>query len=289
MLMNAVPALFTAFFYQHHMMKIYSIGAGYSRVWPAIRKAVNFSMGLPFSGFLSDLAAAALLIIAAWEICILFRKKSDLAVFYLATLFAAPAFILFLSREQAHFLRPRHFFVLVPFLLILMSSSLCRLFKTGVPGKAAYALALSLFLTGNFVFYVPLCRYGRGQYFNAIQDMASKTRGPQISVMSDHDFRNSMILYYYERYLPKGKKLVYHNKIWSCEHTEWVIISSLGGQAAPLREIRSPAGEPYVLTGIYKHAGLSGSSWHLYRKAALSEQPSVRTRDAGDYDRPYFL
>lgn len=52
---------------------------------------------------------------------------------------------------------------------------------------------------------------GRGHYLDAVMYLAEHTKDKIITVGSDHDFRNEMVLSFYAKYLPSGKEIVYQN------------------------------------------------------------------------------
>ena len=51
---------------------------------------------------------------------------------------------------------------------------------------------------------------GRGHYRQALNDMASATKGHTISVASDHDFRNKLVIDFYVRFLALLKERTLH-------------------------------------------------------------------------------
>ena len=114
-----------------------------------------------------------------------------------------------------------------------------------------------------------LVALGRGNYRAAVAFLAERTRGSQIGLASDHDFRNEMLLSYYSRYVPATKELVYYRQgRWPAGGPEWFISHSLDRGTRPPAELRDARGRRYELQAYWPSAGLSGWGWALYQRHA---------------------
>ena len=220
--------------------------------------------GAPPSGVLAVAGAAVLSALCAWELARLRRERSAELWFY-AALFAATA----AAVAAVPFRSERYFFACAPFALILAAGSLSRLLRGGRAPRAAGAALIGLFALGGAVQVRALATAGRGHYLEAVQRMGAETPGDVVTVGSDHDFRNRLLLDYYATYLPPSKRLEYvtHAQI-PANPPDWLILHSFNPdpRQAPAG-LSFPGGTPaYRLVEVYPHSGLSGFTWMLYRR-----------------------
>jgi hypothetical protein len=111
---------------------------------------------------------------------------------------------------------------------------------------------------------VPFYRFGRGQYRAAIAFMAARTEGDVITVSSDHDFRNGMVLRYYATGLRGHGHVRYIEAADTAGHPEWLLVHNL----------ESPPKAPrcrgdYALERVFPFYGLSGWNWIVYHRRSV--------------------
>ena len=250
-------------FFELIQMPILVGGAGQYGFGPVVLGTLELWSGAPAQGAVGLAGAAVILGLLAWEAENIRRERPDEAVFY-AALFAGA--LLFVAIFPFPF--ERHFYACLPFVLLLAADGLMRLFRSGGTRRAAAAALALLFLLGNGVRVRALATAGRGRYLEAVQRMAADTPGDVITVTSDHDSRNRMLLDYYAAYLPPSKRLEYvpierrreKNPEWFLRHDFFT-----DPRRAPIGMF--PPGEAaYRLVEVYPYAGLSGWTWMLYRK-----------------------
>jgi hypothetical protein len=120
---------------------------------------------------------------------------------------------------------PRHFFVCMPFVLILFASFFERMPKWSI----------AVFIVLNAIQLVPFVIYGRGQYDRALHDVGGTVGG-------DSAFRDRMLIGFYNPSLRYGGP-----------KPEWLLIEN----PHPI--------PGYVLWRTYPYGGISGWTWYVYR------------------------
>jgi hypothetical protein len=233
-------------------------------------------VGLVLSQFLESLATgsevghgfsiAAFAVVVAFCVEIFLEwKEDDRRWPFFAAIVLAPLGVVLLLRPPL--LYPRYFLVCVPFLLLLLSRLLVRLFRSGEASRALFAGALFLLLLGNTAGLARLLTLGRGHYLEGVLYMARHSRSPTIRVTSDHDFRNGMLLDFYAQEAPRGIRFDYVSLgARTPASPEWLIRHSRDPDAAMPERIRLHGGGVYVLARICPFwGGLSGFSWFIYR------------------------
>jgi hypothetical protein len=232
-------------------------------VGEVIGRGLSLLAGGPASGTLQIAAAAALVLVVAYGFVVVAKQRRDEAVFFAATLVLAPAAVL--AVYPAPYLEVRYFYVLFPFVWLLAARALARLAGAGSLGRVCTALLVALSFAGNVANTAPLLRDGRGHYMEIVSTMAQLTANKTITVGSDHDFRNRLVLSYYAERLPFDRRLVYipYNSRTGT-NPEWIVTHDLG----------APRSEPavhvsgYVPIRCLPYGGISGWNWCLHRLAS---------------------
>ncbi len=186
-------------------------------------------------------------------------------IFYLGVVILVP--LIFWLVVRPGFLSERYFFLGLPFFYVMIGRLLANLWQAHVFQKSICLLVLLFFSAGNFQRSIDLMTIGRGGYRQAVQFMASQTLENNISVGSDHDFRNKILLQYFSQYLPQEKKLLYFEKgHWPFDGPEWLIAHSQKDDFTPPNIIEFKGIGNYFLSEIFQYKGLSGFHWALYRQ-----------------------
>lgn len=231
------------------------------RLLEVIRELLRAALALPEGA--AELLVAPVLGAAAYEIWVLARAGDRRAAFFAVAIALAPAAMVAGTRPV--YLAPRYFATSVPLLLLLVASGLGRL-AVGTPGRRLLAAGLAgLFLAASAVPVGRLLRDGRGRYREAVADLAASTPGPAVTVGSDHDVRNEMVLAWHAP-AAAVKPVVYLNAgEWTDNAPEWVLLHNFSVRPAPRPAIQGENGRAYALARVYPYAGLSGWSWIAYR------------------------
>ena len=234
-----------------------------------ILETAQLTFGFPRNQWLAVFACLAGATLLIWEIWISRGEIPNQWIFYLTTILLAPALVLIAAKPAVLF--PRYFLVCIPFFLLLLARWLAWVARRGTPWKVFSASLLVLYCCCNMLLFGDLLRYGRGGYSMAMNSIVRQTGGEAITIGSDHDFRNRMIVDFYTRYLPPGKKVEYvpGTGILPESAPEWLIVHRVASDppSSPAPRFLLPNGSGYVLKEVFPSSTLSGFWWYLYRKA----------------------
>jgi hypothetical protein len=230
-------------------------------------RALSQLAGGPASGTWRIVAAAAIVLLIAHGLTIVARTRREEAVFFATALVLAPAAVL--TVYHARYLDVRYFFVLFPFVWLLGARALANLAASSRTGRLAAVSIAALSFAGNVHNALPLLRDGRGHYMEIVSTMAQLTSSETITVGSDHDFRNSLVLEYYAEKLPRDRRVIYvPSGSWTPESPEWIVTHDFGpprseATQTPHQSLDFPR---YVPVRCVPYAGISGWNWCLYRE-----------------------
>ena len=265
---HAVPVLLYLALYLVDIRHIQHGGGPETSLAAVIGRLSALTLGLPDAPLLPQVAialCAGIAAIGAWQ---LWKSGSREWVFYAVTLLVSPACIVMARAQDFPYWTERHFLVCVPFLLLLLTVVLARVADSGRVGRAAAFSLLALYLAGNSVRTLEFLRFGRGHYRDAVEYIFAHSSASDVSVGSDHDFRNGMLLTYYGRYAPPGRRLVYFSGDgWPREGPQWLIIHSTDESHVASPQHIVDGRIKYVLSKQFPFSGVSGWHWDLYLRA----------------------
>jgi hypothetical protein len=168
----------------------------------------------------------------------------------------------------------RYFLVAVAFLLLSLAWPLAGLLERKTAG--AYAV-VALFVVANSVHTARLIVRGRGHYLEAMRWMSQHSERRDVTIGSDHDFRNGMVVGFYARFLPPAPRIVYlQQDEWPTDGPEWLLLHSQARTFIPPPQLGDRNGNRYVFSNVYPYSELSGWTWAVYHNAqsrALSRAP----------------
>jgi multisubunit Na+/H+ antiporter MnhF subunit len=166
------------------------------------------------------LIAVITLTIVAIEIV---RRRDGDSVFFAVAIVVGP--LIAAASYRCPCVLPRHFFVCMPFVLILFASFFERVPRWG----------MAVFIVINAIQIVPFMIYGRGQYNRALHDISGTVSG-------DSEFRDRMLIDFYNPSLRYGGP-----------NPEWLLIEN----PHPI--------PGYTQWRTYPYGGISGWTWSVYR------------------------
>jgi hypothetical protein len=119
-----------------------------------------------------------------------------------------------------------------------------------------------------------LLRHGRGGYTSAFRYIASQTPSDPITVGSDHDGRNVLLVHHHGPDAVRPRILNYIPRSeMPAGGVKWLLVHRLDHAPRPPDEVLDDRGNAYRLERIFPHAPLSGWDWYVYRSRSLLPIP----------------
>lgn len=269
--LHALPLVYLVFLYLLVLRRLH-VGGGPEWNWAQVLdETIGWSIGYPLGVVPLIVPALGLMAALTWDAWKEQKEGSSEWVFYAFVILLSPIATLIVSRPD--YLFPRYFFISIVFLLIMLARCIARVAAKGRAGRIVAALLVGVFCVGNGSHIVPFLRYGRGQYGDAIRYMAENTQVPVVSVASDHDFRNRMVVNFHARSVLPDKKIVYcEMQRVPSEGVNWILTHSQARNPQSPQVLRLPTGHFYTLRKEFRHYGPSGWHWFLYERVPPSSR-----------------
>lgn len=266
-----VPGIVLAWLYFVNLRHLV-VGGGDELPWAGVvMQALSLAVGGPQADPWAGTVAIVVLIAAGLALYQLYRAGSDLWLPLAASIFVLPALALLATKPSVIY--PRYFLVSMLFLQLLLSWLLVRMFHGARHGKILYVVLLLAILAGNAVSTSRLLAYGRGGYQAALRFMLEHSADRDLTVGSDHDFRNGLVLRYYFPRSGGDRRLVYYSQgQWPQAGPEWVLIHSQAAQFTPRETLTDDGGNTYRLQSVFPYAGLSGWHWAVYQNGTRARR-----------------
>lgn len=245
-----------------------AIGGGpESNLLAAVISTLSLIAGGPLIGDGSLIAAIAVLILIGVGLLELWRKDRAIAVSYLTVIFLAPAAVLLLTGHALIY--PRYFLIPVSFALLAIGHGISGWWQANQTGRFGLIAVVGAYLALNGWWTACLLDHGRGDYSQALNWLSTQVSDGPITVSSDHDFRNGMIVSYYAPRLgPSSSRWQYvEQRFLPPEGTPWVILHDFEGDPPFPDLVTDRYRNPYRLERTFRHHSLSGYNWWVYRRA----------------------
>lgn len=184
------------------------------------------------------------------------------AAFFAVAIALAPALVLSVLDESRMPTLGTRYFVCPSFaFLILFARGLGSTFER-LPARALFLTYLALGTATSVLF----AGDGRGDYRGAVAFMATHSERNPITVSTDHDFRNRILLRHYRHLVAPPKRLLYiPYAVAASRPTEWYLAHRVPG-AAPAPEFVQLAGRRYRQVASFGASALIGFRCYLYHR-----------------------
>jgi hypothetical protein len=238
------------------------VGQGGAVATPAtavILRALSLTMGGPESGVVAVVVAAAAIVLCLASIHAVWRSGSDLWTLFAVTTVVAPVLTVVVAAAGGRPLFERYFVVAIAFTLLAAAWWIASMARRSI---MAAVLVVGAVLAGNSLLIVRLVELGRGSYVAALSHMLSHSKRAPVTLSSDHDFRHTLALDFYQRFVPRGYELSYQPAPnWPAPGPEWILVHDQRRDFVPQPGFATREGYEYVLADFRLYAGTSG--WHL--------------------------
>lgn len=223
------------------------------------------ALGLPKEYFWSVPIGLSIFVLTALWIYRLEKKSDSTWVIY---------YIIVIIMPLIGFIVPFLFFAVrflalsLPFFYLILTSIIAAGIKYSRPSRILCFLFLAVFATGNIIMLKNHLVLGRGDYLGAVLYMMDKSKGHVVSIVSDHDFRNSMMINFYSQFVKSDKKIKIFPRAlpsWQKNEPEWFIKHESNPKISPPPTIVW-FDKKYKLERVFPYSGIaSGWSWFLYK------------------------
>jgi len=275
-----LPVVFTTLLYVVTIRHMQGVGGPILPLGKVIVATLSLTAGGPRAGVMPFAVALLFGLALVGGLWLLRKERSDWWVFYVSVGCVAPLLLILAVNRAAVY--PRYFLISAAFLLLLLSHALAGLTRIKRFGRPLYALLVVAFLAGNTIKTIRLIKLGRGAYSDAVVMMEQQTVGPHITVGSDHDYRNGIVLDFYRLQLPLRKDIVYFPlESWPKKGPEWVLRHSMKAYYRAPDTTADHHGNTYRLVRQFPFAGLSGWNWAVYHNENSDGPPVSQPRGVG--------
>ena len=291
---HAVPLCFLATLYLVYIRHLRVAGAEFAR-WPSvIAETSAVTLGIPARGWWLLLALLIVAGLLASGLRAIRRRDAGLFFLFITGIVVVPALSVMVQLRNV-VLEPRffarYFLVSITLFLLLMAWLAAEQWQRGAKRRTATVLAVSVYAMLNLWQIASFVSVGRGRYRDALDEIARRTTGSELRVSSNSDFRTSVLIDFYRRYLPSGKTVsLYPDSSALVAQADWRIVETLEPDAIVASEIDDGNGHRFRLMKHFPFYGLSGCAWSVYRahggiapgcrRAALTVTAAVRSETA---------
>jgi hypothetical protein len=271
--LHGVPAAFFVVFYLACVRGMEIGGGPKVPVVEVLVRLVSLGLGGPAGGSWAAWWWLAGVVLLALGLALSSRPRSDVWVFFAASVVGAP--VLFLLRP-APFLYERYFLIPFVFFMLLVARVLGELCRTGEPtaliGRLMHALfAVALlggFLAGSAVRVRAFVEAGRGEFRQALGWVVSHAPEGTVTITGDHDFRVHKYVEFYTHHLPDSAAVEYLGQDDLPRHgAGWLLVHRLDDRWPPGEVERDARGNEYRLEVSYPSRGPGCWGWFVYRNA----------------------
>jgi hypothetical protein len=235
-------------------------GPGY-RTLDVVGETAVYALGLP-----PWLRATGTMIagnLALVGLVALVRQRSPRPLFFNLVLVLVPVLVLVVTKPPVLYFR--YFLVQVLFLYLLVGAALGLPARRGRLGAVVAVGMVALYVAGQATALRTLLTAGRGGCVETVRYLGTHTNGDEVVVGSDEEFRNPLMLWYFERFLPDGKRFRWVSKeSWPAGGPAWLVMHDLGPATPRPDFIRDGQGNRYDRVAGFQCGGVARWYWWVY-------------------------
>jgi hypothetical protein len=229
-----------------------------------LARILSLALGGPDAGPILILTVTCTVVLIAIGAALSIRADTAEGAFHIVAIALAPTAVLLVY--QPRYMDVRYFFVLLPFAWILMDRAFVFLATKDITVQLACCVVLAVSIAGNGAHVLPLIQQGRGHYSAAVSMMAAQTSDPVLTVGSDEDFPNRIVLSYYAETVAREKRIEYvRARDWSERSPVWYVSRSIEYPSDVVSPNIMVHGRVFELVRSFPYGGISGWNWSVYR------------------------
>ncbi len=267
--MHLVPITFVAWLYWLDISRIEVLPGNPENFMGILAQVLAHAARLPPYVAGETVMGALALAMILWTIVRLFRRKDLEWVFYAGVLVSGPLIYgasLFFFDNLPYVIR--YYLVCYIFFLLAIAYALADWIHAGGWGRAAASVILVVIFVGNTHLTLDLLEKGRGGYHQALQEIADHSSQPIVTISSDEDLQNGLLIAFHSRRLPKGERVIYIPQWNRSQGTpDWYITHSYDRYHRPPATLRRQ-GHDFDLVASYPAGPYSGWPWFVYKRTA---------------------
>lgn len=271
-LWHAVPIIVSVAYYILFVGRLKIGGGPTSDFIHTIAQVAMYTFGIPSP--VSDVTGVTLLFFVVLLGLAVLRSRTN-GVWLLYILGVLGGVILQFFRPERVQLFPRYFLINALFLILLAAILIGKVWCSNPRLRVYLAAMLAGSSCVNASFALELLKFGRGEYGKAVEFIGRSSVKSEISIGTDHNFRNLALLDFYAKRLRPGQRFRYYPAgVADIDGPQWLLLHRLDGFITPSPTQPGPLGSQYIYVARFRHAPLSGWDWILYRNTNLTDAPS---------------
>jgi len=233
------------------------------RTLDVLREAAAYTVGVPQR--LGTVGLVLVLAAACAALVILCKQHSPRWPFFVLVLGVVPALVLSVTRPPVLYFR--YFLVQILFGYLLVAAGLGALVRRGRGGRVSCLALLVLYVAAQLPALYTLAATGRGGCIGAVRYLGAETDGDEVVVGSDEEFRSQLMLWYFARFLPAGKRLRYLARPeWPATGPEWMLLHALGPGVERPPTLQVGRGNRFERVAEFTCGGAARWYWWVYRR-----------------------
>ncbi|MEW5895410.1 MAG: hypothetical protein AB1650_06610 [Candidatus Omnitrophota bacterium] len=267
--LHFIPAAFLIFLYFFSIRTIIHEDGPVRPLVLTIQRLFHFSFGLPLTKGLQYPVALSGLALTLFSIYIYKKSNRTIWIFFITVILISPVIVFSLMHITVF--ASRHFLMNALYLPLLFSMLLSRLFYKNQQSRILAAAAIFIFLCPQFAHFLYFSKYKRGTYRQAMEHIVELSEGRDVTVASDHDFRNFFLFHFYQSKINNGNTLHYIKFTpQSKTRPDFFILHDFDSKTFPetITIAMPSAKQDYRLSKVFPYdaRGLSGYDWYIYKK-----------------------
>jgi uncharacterized membrane protein len=279
-LLHGPPLGFLCGYYWIFVRHLSVAGAETRSLVETIVETMTMTAGAPNSGVLAAVGVMAVVILLSVGLHRLREASTSWFLLFLFGIVVVPLPLVMgriaLSREPVPVF-PRYFLVSITLFLLLLGFLARNAFQGNVRRRLAYVVPAALLLVGNACQTGRFIIDGRGRYLEAVRYLAQHDARSQIRITSNSGFRTTVLLSFYSRSLPAGRRILYIPQDGKRRNVapNWWILEILDPNAKAPRALQTRENR-FELRRQFRFFGPSGCRWAVYERRGQASKEDAQ-------------